>query len=183
MDIKTKLKNFALMMAVTSGATTAGSAIFHALKPATEAASTGGDDAAGAAEASGTPRFGDAATTVPTYGEPPRTPYITSGSDSTNTVPTYGEPPNTPYTTSGSDSTTTSWTVGEPPTTFPTTYQSDSINTASTDPTARSAAEWEEHALGHGLPVNLFGEPQSTFLDNLAHDMISTTGFQSQNRF
>lgn len=76
------------MAAVTTGATEAGSAIFHAIsKPS---AATSGDAAAGAAKASGettTPHISEASTTLPN-GEPPTTPPTTGQSNSIDTVST-----------------------------------------------------------------------------------------------
>lgn len=136
MNLGSKLRDFALMAAVTTGATEAGSAIFHAIsKPSGDAVSTGGEAAAGAAKAGGgsaTPHISDANTVLPN-GEPPTTPPVTTGSDLTTTPSTYSEPP--------------------------TTGQSNLVGTVSTNPTTRSVSDQEERAFDHSLPVNLFGEP------------------------
>ena len=76
MKIGKTLGNLALMAAISTAATDAGSAIFHAIsKPASDAASkSGGEAASGAAGASGdavAAPLSDASATVPTTIEPP----------------------------------------------------------------------------------------------------------------
>jgi hypothetical protein len=152
-DFKGQLKSLALMTLIGGAANEAGTAMYHAFsKPAAEVVESSGKAVTDTA-APVTTDLKDSTTTVST-GEPPTTPPTTSGSESLTNAPTNGKPPTTPPTTSGSESLTNAPTNGKPPGTAPTTGQSDASYNA-----AMSSIEWKKRALGHGLPVDLFGKP------------------------
>ena len=138
------LKNLALMSIVGGVSSEAGNAIYKSVsKPAADVVESGGSGAADGAVASGE-------SAIPSTGE------LSTSSGSLSTAPTNGGPPTTPPTTSGSQP-LTSRSNGKPPGTASTASQDNSVNTAF------SGAEWQnpsqKRALGHDLPVNLFGKP------------------------